>query len=144
MKPKSTIRPMQITKYVLFGALVSLAMIAASISCSDERTIIASPDTTYYSDIRFIFDATCSTTDCHGGASPAVELGMTTYDDIFRGSINGSILTPGNAENSLLYRTVAGTSDPAMPIDEKLSPSLIDSIGKWIDDGAFQNREGNH
>jgi len=122
------------------GILILLASLATVPSCSEERTIVPSLATTYYSDIRYIFDVKCLNAGCHSGDTPAAGLGMASYHNILRGSENGSVVTPGNPETSLLYRTMAHTSTPEMPVGERLPQSLVDSVGRWIRDGLFENR----
>ncbi|MDH3890655.1 MAG: hypothetical protein OEV49_06190 [candidate division Zixibacteria bacterium] len=108
-------------------------------SCSEEKTIVPSARTMYYADVRHILDVKCATTACHAGSKPAVGLNMESYEDILAGSENGPVVVPGNAEASLLYRTMVGTSAPAMPIDDTLPRQLSDSIGSWIRDGLFES-----
>lgn len=120
--------------------LFTMIVIALFLSCSEERTITPSPQTTYYTDVRYVFDIKCATTNCHAGSEPAAGLGMETYDEILAGSDHGSVIVPGDAEASLLFRTMAGTSPPLMPTEGKLPQDHIDVVKKWIDDGAFKSR----
>lgn len=123
------------TAFVLLALIIALV----STSCSDEKTIVTSTNTTYYTDVRHILDVKCATTACHGGSRPAAGLGMESYERIIAGSENGSVVAPGDAEGSLLYRTLIGASAPAMPIDDTLARQLSDSIGDWIRDGLFES-----
>lgn len=106
--------------------------------CVEEKTITPTPQTTYYSDIRYMFDIKCATSGCHAGAEPAAALNMESYDAIMAGSSHGAMVVPGDAEASLLYRTMVGTSPPIMPPEGLLPQSLADSVSKWINDGAFE------
>src|SRR5262249_57009576 len=45
-------------------------------------------------------------------------------------------MVPGNADESRLYRRVAGLERPAMPMDSKLTSEQISAIKTWIDEGA--------
>jgi hypothetical protein len=122
------------------AGLVLVVALAAAPSCSEERTIAKSSDTVYYSDIRYIFDVKCLNAGCHAGESPAAGLSMAGYEGILSGSENGPVVTAGDPEASLLYRTLAYTSAPEMPIGERLPRALVDSVGRWIQGGLFENR----
>ena len=124
----------------LAGVFILLIAITALLGCAEEKTITPAPQTTYYTDIKYIFDIKCATSGCPAGNEPAAALGMETYDEIMAGSIHGSVITPKDAQSSLLYRTMAGTSPPLMPPEGKLPQSLNDSVAKWINDGAFETQ----
>ncbi|MEW5852540.1 MAG: DUF2214 family protein [Myxococcota bacterium] len=51
-----------------------------------------------------------------------------------------TLVVPGNAEASLLYRKLSGTQGPArgavMPLGGTLSPDEVELVGKWIGAGA--------
>ena len=47
---------------------------------------------------------------------------------------------PNNNVNSLLIKILQGEVSPRMPFNrDPLSPAVIDSIAKWIDNGALNN-----
>jgi len=47
---------------------------------------------------------------------------------------------PNNSANSLLIKILRGQVSPQMPFNgTPLSASVIDSIAKWIDNGALNN-----
>ena len=130
-----------ITIRLFIGLFIALAAVWVVISCSDEKIITPTDQTMYYSDIKYILDARCATSNCHAGAEPAAQLGLETYEDIAVGSIHGPMVYPGRSDISMLYRTMAGISMPQMPEEKLLDKSIVDSIGLWIDDGFFNNRE---
>jgi hypothetical protein len=121
--------------------LITVIIMLAVMSCSKEKVIAPTDETTYYTDVKPIFSVKCATAGCHAGAAPAAGLSMETYDAIVVGSVHGSVVIPGKADASPLYRTMAGTSEPIMPITEKLDQSYIDLVGKWINDGFFESRQ---
>ena len=80
---------------------------------------------------------------CHGGADEngaikkEMELDLTSYDALMVGSEFGSIVEPGNAEDSILW-TMIEFGD--MPQDgEPLTPEELDVIKTWIAEGAQNN-----
>jgi mono/diheme cytochrome c family protein len=82
-----------------------------------------------------IFQASCG--DCHGAETKEVELGLTTYADVMKGSEYGTVVEAGDPGNSLLLdMIVAGEMPqdaPALEADE------IALIRAWIEQGAQNN-----
>lgn len=83
--------------------------------------------------------------ECHQPGGKGYEksgLSMVNYDSLMKGTKFGSVITPGSAEGSTLYRLVAGKADPSirMPHErEPLSKADIQLIKNWIDQGARNN-----
>ena len=75
--------------------------------------------TTFTSDIRPIMERTCW--GCHGEDFQRSGLDLRTRSDAILGGISGPAIVPGRAEESLLYRMIAGLDEPLMPRD---GPSL--------------------
>jgi len=62
-------------------------------------------------------------------------LSLASYEQALRGGRNGPAIIPGNAEGSLLYRTLLGPVDgiPQMPLGQaQLSSEEIGLIRGWI------------
>lgn len=94
-----------------------------------------------------VFDVSCATSDCHTGANPAGNLNLSSgvsYNQLVDVT---SILVPSkkrvlknNSAESVLVQILGGEVQPKMPLGAtSLSSSTIDSIVKWIDDGAQDN-----
>src|SRR5437867_13412729 len=88
----------------------------------------------FTADIRPVFESSCW--KCHGGAVQLSKLDLRTRDAALKGGARGAAIVPGKAEDSKLYRLVAGIEKPSMPLDGKLSAEQIDAIRRWIDQGA--------
>ncbi len=73
---------------------------------------------------------------CHGEAMQLSKLDLRTLEGALKGGEKGTAIVPGNAEESRLYRRVAGLERPAMPMDGKLNADQIAAIKGWIDQGA--------
>jgi hypothetical protein len=84
-------------------------------------------------DIQPIFQKYCLS--CHGEMVQS-QLDLRTRDGAIRGGVRGQDLLPGNAEQSRLYRLVAGLETPAMPVGGALGPQEIAALKAWIDQGA--------
>jgi mono/diheme cytochrome c family protein len=82
-----------------------------------------------------IFEATCG--ECHGAETKELELGLTTYDDVMKGSEYGTVVEAGDPANSLLVEMiVAGEMPQDAPALEEDEIALIRS---WIEQGAENN-----
>ena len=82
-----------------------------------------------------IFQTYCI--ECHGGQRTREGLNMTTYDLLIAGSINGTVLVPGNANDSLFIQLIQEGEMPnrgVPPSSEELQ-ILID----WVNQGALNN-----
>jgi hypothetical protein len=82
-----------------------------------------------------IFEQHC--TECHGGDEPKEGLRLTGHAEAMAGSMNGSVIEPGDVENSyLIEQIVTGR----MPQDRpRLSPAEIEIITAWVEAGAPDN-----
>ena len=64
-------------------------------------------------------------------------LNLSTLEGALRGGARGSAIVPGQAEDSRLYRMIAGLNKPSMPLGgNKLPDGQIAAIKSWIDQGA--------
>ena len=85
-------------------------------------------------DIQPIFESSCW--KCHGAAVQLSKLDLRTREAALAGGVHGPAISPGNAQASKLFRMVAGMDKPSMPLDSKLKPEEIDTIKRWIEQGA--------
>ncbi|MFN7926189.1 MAG: PSD1 and planctomycete cytochrome C domain-containing protein [Bryobacteraceae bacterium] len=85
-------------------------------------------------DIKPVLENRCL--KCHGSAMRAVKLDLRTRESLLKGSEKGQVVTPGNPEQSPLYRKLAGLEKPFMPMDGALSPEQVAAFKQWISDGA--------
>jgi hypothetical protein len=84
-------------------------------------------------DVRPILQASCET--CHGELQMS-GLDMRTRESALKGGDHGAAIVPGHAEQSRLFRRIAGLEAPAMPMDGALTAQQISAIKAWIDQGA--------
>src|SRR5437899_5439573 len=82
-------------------------------------------------DIQPILENSCW--KCHGEAMQLSKLDLRTLEGALKGGEKGASIVPGKAEDSRLYRRVAGLERPAMPMDGKLTGDQITQIKEWID-----------
>ncbi len=70
---------------------------------------------------------------CHGAKIQRGHLDLRNEPAIRRGGSRGAVITPGNAEKSLLYQFITHKQEPAMPLGaDKLSDAEIAVIADWI------------
>jgi mono/diheme cytochrome c family protein len=82
-----------------------------------------------------IFQASCA--ECHGTETKEVELGLTTYEDVMKGSEYGTVVEAGDPDGSLLIEMVAAGE---MPQDAPaLEADQVALIRAWIQQGAQNN-----
>lgn len=75
--------------------------------------------------------------NCHGGERTEKDLNLTTFAGIMAGSENGPVVTPADADNSLLAEQVVSQEMPKR--GPKLTPPQIQIILDWINQGALDN-----
>ena len=74
---------------------------------------------------------------CHGGEETKEGLDLTTFASMMAGSENGSVVTPGDVENSLLAELIVSQKMPKR--GPKLTPPQVQVIVDWIQQGALNN-----
>ena len=89
----------------------------------------------FTTDIMPIIQSRCI--NCHGGDRIEEGLSMRSHAEIMAGSENGSIVTPGDAANSLMAEMVAEGKMPKR--GPKLTPPQVQLIVDWINQGALNN-----
>lgn len=62
---------------------------------------------------------------------------MRTYEALMEGSFNGSVITPGNADDSFLVQQVLDGEMPKR--GPKLTTEQIQIIIDWVNAGAINN-----
>jgi len=96
---------------------------------------LAQAPSEFTTEIRPILERSCW--NCHGEALQLSGLDLSTRESALRGGDSGAAIVPGRAEESRLYRRVAGLEPPPMPIEgDPLTPGEIDAVRKWIDEGV--------
>src|SRR5689334_6049348 len=85
-------------------------------------------------DIQPVFESSCW--KCHGGAVQLSKLDLRTRESALKGGARGPAIVPGKPAESRVYRVIAGLEKPSMPLDGKLTAEQIETIRRWIDQGA--------
>ena len=108
--------------------------VTAWVATSSGTLSAAQEPVSFRKDIQPILQNSCW--KCHGDALQLSKLDLRTFDAALKGGDKGAAIVPGKAEESRLYRRVAGLERPAMPMDGRLSDEQISAIKAWIDQGA--------
>jgi len=121
-------------KMPMQGDPLQPAQLAALKTWIDQGAVWETP-VSFAKDIRPIFSNTCGT--CHGDTAQLSKFDLRTRESALLGGDRGSDIVPGNAEQSRLYRRVAGLEKPSMPLQgAPLTPAQVSAIKQWINDGA--------
>ncbi|MCM3880460.1 MAG: PSD1 and planctomycete cytochrome C domain-containing protein [Vicinamibacterales bacterium] len=86
-------------------------------------------------DIQPILASSCL--NCHGDALQLSKFDLRTRESALLGGQHGSDIVPGNAEQSRMYKRVAGLEKPSMPQQgTPLTAEQVAKVKQWINDGA--------
>src|SRR4051794_37877209 len=86
-------------------------------------------------DVRPIFEAHCF--ECHGPSQQMSGYRLDRRRDAMRISDGGTVIGPGNSAGSRLYLRITGAGyGAAMPPTGRLEPAQIETVRRWIDEGA--------
>ena len=118
-------------KRALFLLTVCGTVIGASLFTSPR----AEEPVSFAKDIKPIFDNNCAA--CHSATTQLSKLDLSTRESAMRGGERGPDIVPGRADDSRLYRLVAGLEQPGMPLDgNALTAEQLATIRTWINEGA--------
>jgi hypothetical protein len=132
------------------SVFIILITIVLFVSCSNDQTTAPPTNSTLlakFSAIKTTVFVNCVGAQCHSSAGSQGNLVLES--DVAFGNLVGvqSVLFPqykrveaGNSANSLLIKILKGEVSPQMPLNRTpLDLATIDSIAKWIDQGALNN-----
>ena len=95
---------------------------------------------TFTDHIRPIMERSCW--NCHGEAARLSDLDLSTREGALAGGTKGPAIVPGRAEDSRLFRMVAGLDQPFMPLSgDLLTDAELAAVRTWIDEGAHWDTE---
>src|SRR5713226_533845 len=97
------------TVVALLAGVWGLAAVGAVAPASGSQETVS-----FERDIRPILQASCET--CHGELQVS-GLDLRTRESALKGGDHGVAIVPGAAEQSRLFRRIAGLEQPAMPMD---------------------------
>ncbi len=113
---------------------LALALLAGVVACQTPLGAQTAPVSE--KEVLPILAAKCF--QCHGADVQMGKLDLHTRGSMLKGGAKGPAVVPGKAEQSPLYRAIAGLDKPAMPAAPLpgLTPQEIAVLKNWIDQGA--------
>ena len=121
--------------FILAGIGLIVALPSAQTPTPVPPPAAPSQSVTFARDIEPIFTKSCW--NCHSADAQLADLDLSTREAALRGGEHGAAIVPGNAEQSRLYRMIAGLDPITMPMDgSTLEPAEIAAIKSWIESGA--------
>lgn len=125
-----------------FAALFVLTLAASTSAQEKKPADPAKPaeKVTFQDHIVSIFRTKCG--KCHSAGEAKGGLVLDNYAAAMAGGASGTVVEPGNLEDSRLWLLVSHKEQPAMPPKEaKLPDEALALIGKWIAGGALENKD---
>ena len=117
-------------------SLAPISLLILLVALFWQRPILADEPDFYLKSVKPLFQSRCYA--CHGALKQEANLRLDTVASMSAGGENGTAIQPGNAINSLLLQRVTAHDESIRmpPEGEPLSPTQIESIKKWLNDGA--------
>jgi len=100
-----------------------------------ETQAAAASTVSFSKDVMPILQNRCF--NCHGGEQTKEGLSFLSYETLMQGSLNGLVIIPGDAANSLLAQQLLNGKMPKR--GPKLTPDQVQIIIDWINAGALNN-----
>ena len=117
----------------MLGAASVMALLDAQ--APPQTPAAQSAPVSFSRDIFPVMEARCLS--CHGADIQLAALDLRTRESALRGGARGPAFVPGNAEQSRIYRFVAGLEAIKMPMEgPPLTPDQVAAVKIWIDQGA--------
>ena len=118
---------------IALAAFICLAAVTLTTAAMPQTPAGTAP-VSFTTDILPILESTCL--KCHGPSMQLSRLNLSTRELALQGGTTGAAIVPGSAEESKLYRLVAGMDKPRMPMNGELNNTQVAAIKNWIDQGA--------
>ena len=114
---------------------VTIGLTAAAVAGFAAAAGAQTEPVTFSDHIRPIMERSCW--NCHGEAAQLSDLDLSTREGALAGGTLGPALVPGRADESRLFRMVAGLDQPSMPMSgDPLTDAELAAVRAWIDEGA--------
>lgn len=115
----------------LVGAIFAPGCGSASDATPASSGPVTTADTTYFEDVKPLFDAKCATCHVEGGVAPFAMGSYETvkaYAESIKYQVSAGLMPP--------WPAASGCADYVA--DRSLSAEQLDTIVKWVDEGAAQ------
>ena len=106
-----------------------------SVLGQDVSSLQSTDPITFTDHIRPVMERSCW--NCHGEAAQLSGLDLRTREGALKGGSKGPVIIPGRANESRLFKLVAGLDRPPMPMTgDRLTDVEVESFRIWINEGA--------
>ncbi len=109
--------------------------LATTATVTDTQATVDLTNASFQNDVLPIFMENCA--ECHGEDNPDEGLVLTSHQDVMAGSIYGSVVKPGEPDDSYLVELVRTGQMPKRGAD--LTEDQVAVIVAWIEAGALDN-----
>jgi mono/diheme cytochrome c family protein len=138
--PQATPEPATATETLSFPTETQIPSTETSAPATETPPAATEPPASsggvsFTNDVLPIFLASCG--QCHGVREVKEGLDLTTYEGTMAGSFNGTVITPGNANDSYLIHQIVDGEMPKR--GTKLTDEQIQIITDWVNQGALNN-----
>lgn len=138
--PQATPEPATATETLSFPTETQIPSTETSAPATETPPAATEPPASsggvsFTNDVLPIFLASCG--QCHGVREVKEGLDLTTYEGTMAGSFNGTVITPGNANDSYLVHQIVDGEMPKR--GTKLTEEQIQIITDWVNQGALNN-----
>ncbi len=124
-----------------FGRLGSILLVLVCVGCARQVS--------FKSDVDPILKARCLSCHSPGGEGYAASgFSVESYQSLMKGTRYGPVIVPGSSIGSTLARLIEHKADASIAMPKSQHPGMaseylpqeqIDTIKKWIDQGAKDN-----
>lgn len=123
-------------------SLISLAVTTWTIVGSLHNGSHANDNASYQHQVVPILTKYCG--GCHNEADREGDFSLTTLASLRAGTPDGSVLVPGNPDDSKLIQLIDGSVEPHMPPEGEPAPTKaeIELVRKWIHQGCHGPETG--
>ncbi len=105
---------------------IALAILTAAAARADPAS--------FQKDVLPVLSERCGI--CHAAGNPQANLVLASHKTLLEGGLSGSVIRPGNPDQSLLIEYISGEK-PRMPkVGPPLTPQQVELIRRWIVEGA--------
>jgi hypothetical protein len=122
-----------LTKHIALAAFVVFSAVTFRVAAQPAQAPLPAK-VSFAKDVLPVLEANCL--KCHGASMQLSKFNLSTQELAMKGGATGAAIVPGHADESKLYRLVAGLDKPRMPMNGELTAPQIATIKTWIDQGA--------
>jgi len=126
--------PFGLCSILVVCLVVGILLSACGGTNQTPNTGTASP-VSFSQDVAPILNQRCA--QCHSGDQASGQLNLSSYSGVMAGGATGLVISPGDANGSLLINLVTSGQMPRS--GAKLTPDQVTLLENWVNSGAKDN-----